>query len=53
MTIRHFLKDGRQVESVQGKVITVKEKPELYRIIRAINERGNHNAGKDGSKDMA
>lgn len=46
MTVRHFLQDGRQVESVKGKVITEKEKPELYRIIRAINERRNHDAGK-------
>lgn len=34
--IKHFLKDGTSVETVDGTVI---EKEEIYEIIKRINER--------------
>ena len=37
--VRHFLKDGTEVQSVAGRVIPVSEFPELNGVIRAINRR--------------
>lgn len=37
--IKHVLADGRQVDSIAGRVIGLKEFKELYNIINAINER--------------
>ena len=37
--IRHILKDGTQVDSVEGIVIKQKDFPELYKIIEKMNER--------------
>ena len=37
--IKHFLKDGTQVDSVEGIVIKQKDFPELYKIIEKMNER--------------
>lgn len=38
--ITHVLKDGRKLNSVQGIVIKCDQFPEIYRIIKQIEERG-------------
>lgn len=47
--VRHFLKDGRQVESVAGKIISSKDFEPVYTIIHAINERANN--GINGARN--
>lgn len=37
--IRHFLKDGTQVNSVEGIVITMEQFPEIYRLFDRINQK--------------
>lgn len=38
--IIHILKDGTQVNSVEGIVISQDEHPQVYKVIREIEERG-------------
>ena len=35
----HVLKNGLTVPSIEGKVITAEEFPEVYKVIRKIRER--------------
>ena len=37
--IKHFLKDGTQVDSIDGIVVKQKDFPELYKLIEKMNER--------------
>ena len=37
--IKHFLKDGTQVDSIEGIVVKQKDFPELYKLIEKMNER--------------
>ena len=39
--IRHFRKDGSQVESIEGFVLKQKDFPDLYRTIEQIEKRMN------------
>lgn len=44
ITIKHVLKDGTQVDSIEGKVIKAKELSVLYEVINRIR---NEPAGTD------
>lgn len=43
MKIRHFLKDGTEVENVAGRIIPLDDFTGLYRIIDGINNKGGIN----------
>lgn len=49
--VRHFLKDGTEVESVSGRIITVSEFAELYDIIRAINRKNEKVQAQEGKQN--
>lgn len=49
--VRHFLKDGTEVESVSGRVLKISEFTELYNIIRAINRKTENEQTKKGEKN--
>lgn len=49
--VRHFLKDGTEVESVSGRVLKISEFTELYSIIRAINRKIENEPAKKGEKN--
>lgn len=38
VTIRHFLKDGTQVDSIEGRVVSYEDCPEVYHLIDRINQ---------------
>lgn len=37
--IKHFLKNGQQVDSVEGIILKQEDFPDLYRLIDQINDR--------------
>lgn len=37
--IKHFLKNGQQVDSIEGIVLKQEDFPELYRLIDQMNDR--------------
>lgn len=39
--IRHVLKDGRQVDSIEGHVVKAEENPVLYEIISRMQKEGD------------
>lgn len=41
--VRHFLKDGKQVDSVKNHLIRKKDYPLVYQIAKVIAERGENN----------
>ena len=43
MTIKHVLKDGTLVESIEGKVIKAKDFSVLYETINRIQKEGDQN----------
>ena len=45
--VRHFLKDGTEIESVSGKIIKETDFKELYNIIRALNTKIEKNGNKE------
>lgn len=49
--VRHFLKDGTEVESVSGRIITVSEFAELYEVIRAINKKSEKVQTQEGKQN--
>lgn len=54
VTIRHFLKDGTQVDSIEGRVVSYEDCPTVYDLINRINqsrakEAAIHN--KEGKQD--
>ena len=36
--VRHFLKDGTQVDSIEGRVVSYEDCPEVYHLINRINQ---------------
>lgn len=38
--VKHITKDGRQLNSVSGIVISSNQFPQVYRVIERIEERG-------------
>ncbi len=42
-TIRHFLKDGTQVDSVEGRVVRHEDCPSVYHALDKLNERLSNN----------
>lgn len=38
--VHHILKDRRKVNSVKGIVIKKDQHPQLYRVVKSIEERG-------------
>lgn len=43
ITITHVLKDGTQVESIEGKVIKAKDFSVLYETINRMQKEGDQN----------
>lgn len=41
ITIKHVLKDGTQVDSIEGKVIKAKDFTVLYEVINRIQKEGD------------
>ena len=37
--VRHFLKDGKEVKSIDGRVVKIKEAQSIYTMINRINEK--------------
>lgn len=37
--VRHFLKDGRQVKDIKGRVVKMEDAKSIYTIIDKINEQ--------------
>lgn len=50
--ITHVLKDGRQLNSVQGIVIKCDLFPQVYRVIEKIEERGTTDETITGAEKM-
>lgn len=48
--IKHFLKDGTQVESVAGIVIKREDFPQLYKLMDRMNERIMKEEAEGGTK---
>lgn len=48
--VKHFLKNGQQVESVAGMVITIKDHPQVYAVLDQINERLQKEKAGGGEK---
>ena len=48
--IKHFLKNGQQVDSVAGMVITMKDHPQFYAVLDQINERLSKQEAEGGEK---
>lgn len=46
--VRHFLKDGTEIESVDGRIIKEIDFKELYNIIRALNTKFQKTGNKEG-----
>lgn len=38
VVVRHFLKDGTQVDSIEGRVVSYEDCPEVYHLINRINQ---------------
>ena len=43
ITIKHVLKDGTEVDSVEGKVIKAEQFDVLYEVINRIQKEGDQN----------
>lgn len=39
VTVRHFLKDGTEVDSVEGRVVEYEDCPGVYHALDSINKR--------------
>lgn len=39
--VKHITKDGRQLNSVSGIVISSNQFPQIYKVIEQIEKRGN------------
>ena len=39
VTVRHFLKDGTEVDSVEGRVVKYEDCPGAYHVLDSINKR--------------
>ena len=50
--IHHVLKDGTQVEAVEGHVVKMKDHPALYQMIKCM-ERKEKQGGKPGNRGFS
>ncbi len=50
MRIHHILANGKEVESVAGKVINVSEFPMLSSVFRSVNQRMQEQATENEEK---
>lgn len=53
MTIKHILKNGKQVESIAGTVIRRKEFPELYAMLDKMQKGFVENGNLESNKRTA